>query len=227
MSEPVFKLSRVPGAPVSEDELIADLRHVAEGLRRDTVTGEQYESLGKFHRTTQQRRFGSWNEALLRAGLKVSLRQDYPGTELFENILGLWQHYGRQPRLEETYLPPSRISGTPYQRRFGSWTNALKAFVDYANGTGAEVGENQLEASLGGQHKTGRNPSIRLRWHVLRRDNFKCCACGSSPAITLGVELHVDHVHPWSEGGETVLENLQTLCSRCNLGKSNLVLSAG
>ncbi|MFZ6816453.1 HNH endonuclease [Undibacterium sp. Rencai35W] len=27
---------------------------------------------------------------------------------------------------------------------------------------------------------------------------------------------------PWSKGGETVLANLQTLCSVCNLGKSNV-----
>ena len=36
------------------------------------------------------------------------------------------------------------------------------------------------------------------------------------------VELHVDHIKPWSKGGETVLENLQTLCATCNLGKSNI-----
>ncbi|MCL4507775.1 MAG: HNH endonuclease [Chloroflexi bacterium] len=36
------------------------------------------------------------------------------------------------------------------------------------------------------------------------------------------MELHVDHILAWSKGGETVLENLQTLCSVCNLGKSNV-----
>ena len=65
-------------------------------------------------------------------------------------------------------------------------------------------------------------PVEALRWHVLQRDRFTCCACGASPALTLGVELHVDHIVPWSKGGETVLENLQTLCSVCNLGKSNV-----
>ncbi len=33
---------------------------------------------------------------------------------------------------------------------------------------------------------------------------------------------HIDHIKPWSKGGETVLENLQTLCATCNLGKSNI-----
>ncbi|WP_367275291.1 HNH endonuclease [Microcoleus sp. CAWBG58] len=31
----------------------------------------------------------------------------------------------------------------------------------------------------------------------------------------------MDRKIAWSKGGETVLENLQTLCSLCNLGKSN------
>ena len=52
---------------------------------------------------------------------------------------------------------------------------------------------------------------------------YKCCICGASPAKDPSVELHVDHIVPWSKGGETTIENLQTLCSRCNLGKSDSI----
>ena len=68
--------------------------------------------------------------------------------------------------------------------------------------------------------KKSRSISDKLRYAVLKRDNFKCCACGASPAKDPVVELHIDHILPWSKGGETKLENLQTLCSRCNIGKS-------
>jgi hypothetical protein len=224
MSEPIFKLSRVSNAPVSDKELIADLRHVAELLGIEKVTVNQYRQHGEYCPATQECRFGSWNEALCRAGLKISKRNDIHDVNLFENILTLWQHYGHQPTIRELASAPSCISTEkPYTRRFGSWMNALRAFVDYANGTSAEFAERQVETGTDNKHTTGRNPSLRLRWRVLQRDNFKCCGCGSSPAITLGVELHVDHIHPWSEGGETVLENLRTLCSKCNLGKSNLL----
>lgn len=64
--------------------------------------------------------------------------------------------------------------------------------------------------------------SDKLRYQVLKRDNFKCCACGASPAKDPSVELHIDHIIPWSKGGESTLENLQTLCSKCNIGKSDL-----
>ena len=65
--------------------------------------------------------------------------------------------------------------------------------------------------------------SDKLRYQVLKRDNFKCCACGASPAKDPTIELHIDHIIPWSKGGETTMENLQTLCSKCNIGKSDLI----
>lgn len=70
-------------------------------------------------------------------------------------------------------------------------------------------------------NKSTRRISDKLRYQVLKRDNYKCCICGASPAKDPSIELHIDHVIPWSKGGETVVENLQTLCSRCNLGKSD------
>ena len=69
--------------------------------------------------------------------------------------------------------------------------------------------------------KATRVISAKLRYQVLKRDCFKCCICGASPAKDSAVELHVDHIVPWSRGGETTMENLQTLCSKCNLGKGN------
>ena len=63
--------------------------------------------------------------------------------------------------------------------------------------------------------------SDKLRYTVLKRDHFKCCACGASPAKDSSVELHIDHIIPFSKGGETTLDNLQTLCSKCNIGKSD------
>jgi hypothetical protein len=60
--------------------------------------------------------------------------------------------------------------------------------------------------------------SPKLRDDVLRRDNFTCRHCGRSAP---NVELHIDHITPVSKGGETKLENLQTLCAECNFGKGN------
>lgn len=59
-----------------------------------------------------------------------------------------------------------------------------------------------------------------LWWDVLARDQWKCCSCGRS-SKKHGVTLHVDHIIPRSKGGTDDFENLQTLCWKCNIGKSN------
>lgn len=58
-----------------------------------------------------------------------------------------------------------------------------------------------------------------LRYDILKRDNYKCRICGFGAED--GVKLHVDHIIPVSKGGKTEINNLQTLCERCNMGKSN------
>jgi hypothetical protein len=220
MSQSRYKLERVTGQPVSDEDLLNDLRVTAEATGKNTIGMLSYRENGKYYDTTIARRFGTWNKALVAAGLNVSNSVDLTDETLFENLFVLWQHYGRQPRRSELAGELSSISQSPYNRRFGSWTAALEAFVAYANE--AEIEAPQELKTETSRRTAGRDPSLRLRWRVLQRDRFTCCSCGASPAITLGVELHVDHILAWSKGGETVFHNLQTLCSSCNLGKSNV-----
>ena len=60
--------------------------------------------------------------------------------------------------------------------------------------------------------------SDSLRYDVLKRDNYTCRICGATAAE--GAKLEVDHIKPVSKGGTTTMDNLQTLCRRCNRGKS-------
>lgn len=78
--------------------------------------------------------------------------------------------------------------------------------------------EKQKTVSSNRRH---RSLSKKMRYQILQRDNFKCCACGASPKTEPTVQLHIDHIIPWSKGGETTLDNLQTLCSDCNIGKGD------
>ena len=52
-----------------------------------------------------------------------------------------------------------------------------------------------------------------IRWRVWERDNFTCLHCKSRK------HLSVDHIIAESKGGLMVLDNLQTLCRRCNSKK--------
>jgi hypothetical protein len=59
-----------------------------------------------------------------------------------------------------------------------------------------------------------------LWWMILARDGWRCLSCGRTPSEH-GVTLEVDHILPRSHGGTDDPENLQTLCKKCNIGKSN------
>lgn len=78
--------------------------------------------------------------------------------------------------------------------------------------------------SSGALHKRGTTadeerakltPSLRFR--VLKRDGYRCRACGSGPEH--GAVLHIDHRVAIAKGGLTEFNNLQTLCASCNYGK--------
>ena len=61
--------------------------------------------------------------------------------------------------------------------------------------------------------------SPATRFEVLIRDSFRCQYCGASPRTSDGVELEVDHVIPFSAGGNSDIDNLLTACIACNRGK--------
>jgi len=60
-----------------------------------------------------------------------------------------------------------------------------------------------------------------MRYITLQQSDGKCCLCGAMARD--GVSLHVDHIKPRSLFPELAyqLDNLQVLCSDCNMGKSN------
>jgi hypothetical protein len=211
---------------VSDDELLEDLRKVAAALGATSMSRDEYASKGKFSHGTLRKRFGGWNKALLAAGLSRSTGHAATEEELFENLEKVWLCLGRQPTIAEMKPPLSKFGGDFYRQRFGTWMKALEQFVTIANSPSAESKESQEESPAIDQgpykHKTKRDINWRLRFKVFHRDNFRCVSCGRSPAKNPEIELHADHIIAWSKGGETILENLQTLCSVCNLGKSNI-----
>ena len=219
---------------VSDEQLLDDLRATAKSLNIVSITTTQYYKYGKHGHTIIIERFGTWEKALLKAGLEpTGFRASVSVEELLEDLEKTWIKLGRQPTSTDIKNGESKFSLNSYARKFGSWRKALEFFVNYINSdeqNGTISDSTQSEShfpindnkSLNKTHKTSRDINLRLRFLVMKRDNFKCCICGRSPATTPGLELHIDHIKPWSRGGETVIDNLQTLCQDCNLGKSNL-----
>jgi hypothetical protein len=212
---------------ITDGQLLIDLRKAAKKLRSKAITMEQYGLLGKYHPATVAKRFGGWNKAIQEAGLRVKKYYNIPVPLLYDNIGRLWLRLDRQPYLSDLCPPVSRYTRKPYLHRFGTWLNALKSFIEYT-----AHGKNNLNTGTGKTappqlHKTPRDINWRLRFLVMKRDHFRCMACGRSPANQPDVVLQVDHILPWTKGGETIPQNLQTLCSVCNVGKGKSYARCG
>lgn len=89
---------------------------------------------------------------------------------------------------------------------YGGWVKAVieKRFHDY--------GFPEYEPEPSNRSKR-RSISKKKLIAVMQKSNSTCVACGSTE------DLHVDHIIPLSRGGTNDLDNLQMLCSRCNLSK--------
>ena len=171
----------------------------------------------------------------------------FTNEDYFAEMQRVWEILGRQPKYSELKQHGSKMSPSAFAGRFGSWMQAVHAFCEDRGSTdGPSEGSPRVGACeemsamppspsvvheerkgrvpsgvLVIEKATPRAPSLRLRFKVLQRDRFTCRACGRSPATESGVVLHVDHIIPYSGLGETILDNLQTLCGQCNLGKSD------
>jgi len=116
-----------------DKELLDDLVRVAQELKKEKVTIDEYNERGKFHSTTLTRRFSSWFKAIEKAGLKKSRNLNISNEELFANMQEVWLKLGRQPRYTEMMKPLSLYSAATYDNRYGSWRKALEKFVEFIN----------------------------------------------------------------------------------------------
>jgi len=227
---------------IPDEALLEDLRRVARLVGKPTLTLSEYAKHGRYCDVTVRNRFGSWKDALLRIGKSPGVEQNATRDDLLYNILAVWVQLGRQPELKDMRRPVSKFSVQPYVSRFGSWSRALDVFGEwlhwgdppwYEEARAAQRAEEEAAAARAAEERRRdrrgdrrakgrkrRQPNLRQRFQVMRRDGFRCRICGRSPASHPGVQLDIDHIVPWSKGGETAIGNLQTLCSDCNQGKA-------
>jgi hypothetical protein len=151
----------------------------------------------------------------------LDIKNNTGAEELIANLEYIWRQLGFPPGKRQLSKYGRKISESPYKKNWGSVSAACKAFADYQNN------KISWEELLVGINKNDlisedkRDIPLRLRYEVLKRDNFRCVLCGNSPAKTPDLALHADHIVPFSKGGQTTLENLRTACFDCNIGRSN------
>ncbi len=202
---------------ISDLDIMNDVLFVKNTLKKDTITMREYFLYGKYGKKAITNHFGTWNNLLDKINIpKTRSVEHLDKNDIFILIKNLWLKLNRQPTIRE-FEENTKHTSKIIISNFGKWSNCLKEFVEWANNEKLSL-ENIITIK---QHKTRRAPSASLRNDVMKRDNYRCVICGRSPSSTPGLELHIDHIIPYSLGGETIFSNLQTLCSDCNLGKSN------
>ncbi len=207
---------KLPPRNIAAELLIEDLKRVARKKRSNIISMEDYKRLGKHSVHPVISKFGSWLVALRVAGLDSPVAGAPTDEELFDNLKKVWRKLGKQPAYEHMKKPISKYWAAMYKRAFGTWSKALEMFDLYRKNR--KKYRKELQKVI---HRVRVRPHITptLKYQMLRRDNFKCKACGTSPAIKRSVVLTIDHIKPLSRGGKTIPSNLQTLCLDCNIGK--------
>lgn len=225
------KMRFQPARGQSDADLIAELKRVFALVGKDWLTSDDFNAHSITSEDSVRRRFGTFRKGLDAAGIPHApfKARQFTDQQCFENLADLWTHLARAPEYREMFKPPSRIQGKTYVLRWGTWRRALKAFVDWANSEDQPPVVDEIPSDSDVVQKPAQRTErieadcreVRpgLRFKVFRRDRFRCVACGRSPSTHLNVELHADHVISVNDGGKTSLENLETLCADCNLGK--------
>jgi hypothetical protein len=240
-----FQRRRVDKIP--REKILEELVKVAGRFDYHEFSIDEFNKVSIISAGTVKNEFGSWRDALTALrhclatqGRDLSPRQSRSNVlnpteeQLFTEMDRVWKKLQHRPSCDEwKSLNPAFSLGT-YRYRFGGWTNACLKFIEYEMGgtivlapdEGDIADDKTTSISEGAIVKppkisSSRNIPAGMRVRVLDRDNFRCVFCGRSPATDVGVRLHIDHIRPFSKGGRTTMDNLQTLCQDCNLGKSN------
>jgi len=207
---------------ITDKKILDSLRDFAQRCNFRPFTTREYDRWKDkvCHSWTVSNRFGSWRRALALIGIETGVKsRRFSSQELIDNLELVWRELGRPPGQPSIAKYGFRISTGPYQRQWGSLHKACVLLARFKRG---EISEQQLLGSVASKQARVALP-LKIRWEVLKRDNYKCVKCGRSPSVDNKVRLEVDHKTPVAKNGQSDIENLQTLCWECNQGKKDRI----
>ena len=203
---------------------MTDIKAVAKQLGKNTLTSSEYEQYGKYGKSCARNKFGKWENVLAAVGLDATGYHTAGITDeqLLEAIYQAWERLGHQPDTRDLKNGEMGYGQTTYINRFGSWRNSMIAFKEYVQ---QRQGDIKVVSPSPVAHKTSRSASKKLRAQVFDRDQATGQICGANERTKPGVKLVLDHIIPYSKGGETTYDNLQVLCRSCNIKKNNKLIN--
>jgi hypothetical protein len=173
---------------------------------------------------TYRRRFGSWTDALLKAGVPVDKshvkkppHQKYTVADLVQEILDLAEEHDRPPYKHE-FEKEADVSSDLPEDIAGTWAEALRVAglpPRYRGG---------LSSKPYGRRKDHYGQNWEEQRHAaLVRDRWRCQDCGleqQDHVEQYGRSLHMHHIRPIrsfeTPEDANFIENLITLCEDCH-----------
>lgn len=109
---------------IDREELLTDLRELADGLGK-SPTKKEYNEYGEYSVSSVQNQFGSWNEGLKAAGLDPNLEHNISKEEIHADIERVAGVLGKTPTLTEMdqYGKYSKLT---YQTKLDSYIATLE-----------------------------------------------------------------------------------------------------
>lgn len=134
-------------------------------------------------------------------------RENYNLTKLAEKFMDLGSHHQNEC-LKHEFSKPEKL-----------WKTFYKSFPRFKTAYDAEVNNilqsfpKDVTLPQGMVIPSKRELTEAEKKQVKLRDKNTCLCCGVWGKVA---KLQVDHIRPWNHGGETSVENSQTLCKTCN-----------
>ena len=220
--EYVFKIDNIKATNLSKSEIIVKLKEFSKTRNYKSFTRKEWDEWRNKSISSSQifRLFGSWADALQKAGIKAQRRGRRNLKQMVDLFKDAWKEGDGIPTRKglDNYL--KKVSA-PYKWEsyaiyWGGLSRLAKRIVEHQEG---KIIDSELYAPFKSNKKRDKIPKS-LRYAVLKRDKERCVKCGAS-AKRKDIVLEIDHIVPWSKGGLTELSNLQTLCYGCNRGKKD------
>jgi len=169
------------------EEIIREIQRVATEIEPVPLTKQAFKRAGRISENKVRYHFGSWNEAVIAAGLKPNasgftetVTSKIGEEELLLEIGRVWQQTGKQPS-ESMMNANGRFSVKPYRARWRSWQQAV---AEYVARYGEPVAANTQSAHPEESTKPGHRESVRKA--VVLAPTYKPKTVANRPRILYG-----------------------------------------
>lgn len=130
-SEAVRQAGLQPINIIDKNEVLNDIKMVAEKIAPKQLTCLMYNEIGKYTRACVNYHYGSWNNALIKVGLNYR-RSKYPrnNMESEQDLLGDLKRVAGLKSAHESIITCYKLHGkhsiSTYYYWYGNWKNALE-----------------------------------------------------------------------------------------------------